>query len=260
MVVFFDIDGTVVDYETQIIPESAAEAIRLLKKNGHLPIVNTGRPIGHVDPRVQKLDFSGWICSCGMELILDGEMIYKDYPSPEECKQILDLAHRCRMAIQTEGHDSLLFDADMPYHPLGLREAERLAAQGLRVEPIQDAADLQFIKFVTYDTPGCDREGFIQGVAPYFDAIVRANTMMEFIKKGHSKAEGMERFLKELHVPKEEIFAIGDSENDLPMFAMAGTTICLGDGVEDVKKVADYVTDPVLEDGVFNALRHFRLI
>ena len=260
MVVFIDIDGTVVDYETQIIPESAVEAIRLLKKNGHLPIVNTGRPIGHVDPRVQKLDFSGWICSCGMELILDGEMIYKDYPSPEECKQILDLAHRCRMAIQTEGHDSLLFDADMPYHPLGLREAERLAAQGLRVEPIQDAADLQFIKFVTYDTPGCDRESFIQGVAPYFDAIVRANTMMEFIKKGHSKAEGMERFLKELHVPKEEIFAIGDSENDLPMFAMAGTTICLGDGVEDVKAVADYVTDPVLEDGVFNALRHFGLI
>ena len=260
MVVFFDIDGTVVDYETHIIPESAVEAIRLLKKNGHLPFVNTGRPIGHVDPRVQKLDFSGWICSCGMELILDGEMIYKDYPSPEECKQILDLAHRCRMAIQTEGHDSLLFDADMPYHPLGLREAERLAAQGLRVEPIQHAADLQFIKFVTYDTPGCDREGFIQGVAPYFDAIVRANTMMEFIKKGHSKAEGMERFLKELHVPKEEIFAIGDSENDLPMFAMAGTTICLGDGVEDVKKVADYVTDPVLEDGVFNALRHFGLI
>lgn len=260
MVVFFDIDGTVVDYETQIIPESAVEAIRLLKKNGHLPIVNTGRPIGHVDPRVQKLDFSGWICSCGMELILDGEMIYQDYPSQEECQQILDLSHRCRMAIQTEGHDSLLFDADMPYHPLGLREAERLAAQGLRVEPFQNTNDHNFIKFVTYDTPGCDREGFLQGVAPYFDAITRANTMIEFIKKGHSKAEGMERFLKELHVPKEEIFAIGDSENDLPMFAMAGTTICLGDGVEDVKKVADYVTDPVLEDGVFNALRHFNLI
>ena len=149
MVVFFDIDGTVVDYETQIIPESAAEAIRLLKKNGHLPIVNTGRPIGHVDPRVQKLDFSGWICSCGMELILDGEMIYKDYPTLEECRHILDLAHRCRMAIQTEGHDSLLFDAEMPYHALGLREAERLAAQGIRVQPIQESEDLQFIKFMS---------------------------------------------------------------------------------------------------------------
>ena len=70
----------------------------------------------------------------------------------------------------------------------------------------------------------------------------------------------MERFLQTLHVSREEIFAIGDSENDLTMFAMAGTTICMGDGVESVKQQADYVTDPVLEDGIFNALRHFALI
>ena len=260
MVVFFDIDGTVMDYETQIIPESAVEAIRLLKKNGHIPVVNTGRPIGHVDPRIRELDFSGWICSCGMELILDGEMIYKDYPSLEECRKILDISHDCRMAIQTEGHDSLLFDADMPYPWQGLREVERLSAQGIRVEPYQNCDDLQFIKFVSYDTPDCRREEFLEKISPYFDAIIRRNTLIEYIKKGHSKAEGMERFLKELHVPREEIFAIGDSENDLPMFAMAGTTICMGDGVESVKAQADYVTDPVLEDGIFNALRHFGLI
>lgn len=260
MVVFFDIDGTVMDYETQIIPESAVEAIRLLKKNGHIPVVNTGRPIGHVDPRIQKLDFSGWICSCGMELILDGQMIYKDYPTVEECRYILDLAHSCRMAIQTEGHDSLLFDADMPYPPQGLREAKRLGQQGLRIAPVQETENPDFIKFVTYDTPVCRRTEFLEGISPYFEAIIRENTLVEYIKNGHSKAEGMERFLKELYVPKEEIFAIGDSENDLTMFAMAGTTICLGDGVEAVKQKADYVTDPVLEDGVFNALCHFGLI
>ena len=33
MVVFFDIDGTIVDIETQIIPESTVEAIRLLRQN-----------------------------------------------------------------------------------------------------------------------------------------------------------------------------------------------------------------------------------
>ena len=54
MVVFFDIDGTVVDNDTQIIPESTVEAVRLLRKNGHLPVVNTGRPYGHVDPRSGK--------------------------------------------------------------------------------------------------------------------------------------------------------------------------------------------------------------
>ena len=260
MVVFFDIDGTVMDYETQIIPEYAVEAIRLLKKNGYIPVVNTGRPIGHVDPRIRELDFSGWICSCGMELILDGEMIYQDYPTLEECKKILEISHECRMAIQTEGHDSLLFDADMPYPAQGLREVERLSAQGIRVEPFQNCDDLAYIKFVTYDTPDCRREEFLDRISPYFDAIIRRNTLVEYIKKGHSKAEGMERFLQTLHVPREEIFAIGDSENDLTMFAMAGTTICMGDGVESVKQQADYVTDPVLEDGIFNALRHYGLI
>ena len=52
MVVFFDIDGTIVDNETQIIPDSTVEAIRLLKQNGHIPVVNTGRPYGQVDPRI----------------------------------------------------------------------------------------------------------------------------------------------------------------------------------------------------------------
>ena len=260
MVVFFDIDGTVIDYDTQIIPDSTVEAIRLLRKNGHLPVVNTGRPIGHLNPRVRELDFCGWICSCGMELLLDGELIYQDYPSQEECRYILDLARRCRMAIQTEGEDSLLFDAELPYHAMGHREAERLGKQGLRVKPLQEEKDPRFIKFVTYDTPGCQRQAFLDGVAAYFEPTFRANTMIEFVKKGHTKAEGMERFLKQLNIPKEETFAIGDSENDLPMFAVAGTTICMGDGVEAVKQQVDYVTDAVLEDGIFNALRHFNLI
>lgn len=260
MVVFFDIDGTVVDYETQIIPDSLVEALRLLRKNGHLPVVNTGRPIGHVDPRVQALDFGGWICSCGMELILDGRMIYQDYPSEEDCRHILELSHRCGMAIQTEGEDFLQFDADMPYLPCALREAERLGQQGLRVEPFQRARDSRFVKFVTYDTPGCDREGFLRETASCFDPTIRTNTMIEYVKKGHSKAEGMARFLREIGAGREETFAVGDSENDLPMFAMAGTTICMGNGVEAAKAAASYVTGAVLEDGIFNALRHFGLI
>ena len=260
MVVFFDIDGTVMDYETQVIPQSAVDAIRLLKANGHLPVVNTGRPIGHVDPRVREMDFSGWICACGMELVLDGDMIYKDYPSQEECRKILELSHDCRMAIQTEGVDSLLFDAELTYNHLALREAERLGKQGVRVEPFQSSKDCRFVKFVTYDTPGCRREEFLEGIAPYYTAIIRKGSLIEYIKNGHSKAEGMERFLKTLRVPKEEIFAIGDSENDLAMFEVAGTKICMGDGMDMLKAAADYITDSVLEDGIFNALRHFGLI
>ena len=59
MVVFFDIDGTVVDEETQLIPESTVRAVEKLRENGHIAVVNTGRPLSHIDPRVRQLDFSG---------------------------------------------------------------------------------------------------------------------------------------------------------------------------------------------------------
>ena len=72
----------------------------------------------------------------------------------------------------------------------------------IMVDTILDAEDLQFIKFVSYDTPGCLREEFLEGISESFDAIIRGNTLIEYVKKGHSKAEGMARFLKEQRLAK----------------------------------------------------------
>ena len=80
MVVFFDIDGTIVDEETQLIPESTIRAVEQLKNNGHIAVVNTGRPMSHIDPRVRALDFSGWVCGCGMEVYLNGQWLYRKHP------------------------------------------------------------------------------------------------------------------------------------------------------------------------------------
>lgn len=260
MVVFFDIDGTVVDNPTQIIPESAVEALRLLRKNGHLSVVNTGRPFGHIDPRIRALDFDGWICACGMEVILNGEFVHQDYPSAEECGFVIEQCTKHRMLIQAETSGDLFYDKTMTYTPAPLQEAGRLAKKGIRVIPYQDVEDRTFIKFVTHETEESDRVGFLAATEAIFEPMIHRGTMIEYTKRGNTKAKGMERLLKVLNIPKEETFAIGDSENDLPMFAMAGTTVCMGDGMENLKKVATYITDPVLEDGIFNALRHFGLI
>lgn len=260
MVVFFDIDGTVVDNETQIIPESTVEAIRLLRKNGHIPVVNTGRPYGQVDARIRQLGFDGWVCACGMEVLLNGEFVYQDYPSAQECAFVIDRCEKYKMLIQAETAGDLYYNANFEYTPAPLREAGRLAEKGIRVIPYQEVEDPSFIKFVTHETADSDRAGFLKEVTPIFDAMIHRGNMIEYCKRGNTKAKGMERLLQILNIPKEETFAIGDSENDLTMFAMAGTTICMGDGMEKLKAAATYVTDTVLEDGIFNALRHFGLI
>ena len=260
MVVFFDIDGTIVDNETQIIPESTVEAIRLLREKGHIPVVNTGRPYGQIDPRVRAMDFDGWIGACGMEVILNGEFIHKDYPTQELCDRIIRGCRENRMLIQAESEDTLFYDGDLTYTPAPLREAARLEKKGIRVIPYQQVENCRFIKFVTHENPDSNREGFLALMKPYYDPVYHRGTMIEYIKKGNTKADGMEKILKALNIPKEQTFAIGDSENDLPMFAAAGTTICMGDGMEKLKEQADYITDAVLEDGIYNALKHFSLI
>lgn len=260
MVVFFDIDGTVVDNDTQIIPESTVEAIHLLRKNGHLPVVNTGRPYGHIDPRVRSMDFAGWICACGMEVILNGEYLNRDYPTKEDCHWIEAEAKRCGMLIQAESETELFYDETKTYSGFSAREAERLAKKGIRVVPFSAVPDYTFIKFVTHDTEGSKRQEFVEAMKPKFECFIHEGTMIEYIKKGNSKARGMERLLLALNVPKDETFAIGDSGNDLPMFAMAGTTICMGNGMDVLKAQADYVTDSVVDGGIYKALKHYGLI
>ena len=260
MVVFFDLDGTVIDNDSQIIPASAVEAIRLLRKNGHLPVVNTGRPYGHVDPRIREMDFSGWICSCGAEVILDGVYLHRDYPSREVCRRIAEEAHRCGLLIQAESAEALFYDETMTYSGHSAREAERLAKKGVRVVPFSAVPDFTFIKFVTHDTEGSNREEFLKYAREEFDCFIHVGTMIEYTKRGNTKARGMERLLQALNVPKEETFAIGDSGNDIPMFDMAGTNICMGNGMDVLKARADYVTDTVLNDGIWKALKHYGLI
>ena len=260
MVVFFDIDGTIVDNETQIIPDSAVEAIRLLRENGHVPVVNTGRPYGHVDARIRRLGFDSWVCAAGMEVMLNGEFIYQDYPTAQQCDYVIEQCDKYNMLIQAESDSDLFYNADREYTPAPLQEAARLADKGIRVIPYQDVEDRRFIKFVTHETPESDRAGFLKAMDGLFDGMIHRGTMIEYTKHGNTKAKGMERLLQVLNVPKEETFAIGDSENDLTMFAVAGTTICMGDGMEKLKAEATYITGSVLEDGIFNALRHFGLI
>ena len=42
--IFFDIDGTLVSFQTHTVPESTREALRLLREKGIKVFIATGRP------------------------------------------------------------------------------------------------------------------------------------------------------------------------------------------------------------------------
>ena len=51
--------------------------------------------------------------------------------------------------------------------------------------------------------------------------------------------------------------AFGDGGNDIPIIKRAGTGIAMGNALDNVKDVADYVTDHIDNDGIAKALEHF---
>ena len=76
------------------------------------------------------------------------------------------------------------------------------------------------------------------------------------IDKGISLLETTKRYNYKI----EDTCAFGDSGNDITMLKCANLGISLGNGSNECKQAADYVTDATYEDGIYNAMKHFGFI
>lgn len=261
MVIFFDIDGTIIDAATQIIPDSAVRAVARLKENGHVPIINTGRPYLQIDRRVMGMAFRGFACGCGMEVLLDGEYLTRVQPSPEQRRRSVECSRRYRMRSFYETADGgILLDGENSTHPLMSREVERLRRAGYPIHQLAEEGEPDFVKFVTFCGDSGDIDGFRREMSRDYIITDRECGMYELVLRGYSKAAGMQRILSHLGTAPEDTLAIGDSANDIPMFRMAAHSACMGGGAEEAMQAAEFVTAPVLEDGIEKALEHFGLI
>ena len=60
-------------------------------------------------------------------------------------------------------------------------------------------------------------------------------------------------------ITKDEVMAIGDGNNDIPMLQAAGKSVAMGNAIPEVKAVCDYVTGDCLEDGFADAIYRYVL-
>lgn len=261
MVVFFDIDGTVIDEASQTIPPSAVRAVERLTQNGHIAVVNTGRPYGHIDPRIYAMAFNAYVCACGMEVRCNGKRIHYAYPDEGKRAYAKACIERNKMLPIYEDSDrTVTMDSRRNSHPYIQKEIVCMKKKGCRVLDAADTEDFSFQKFVTFDGENSLREPFMAEISKEFDIIVREGSLLEMVMPGASKASGMQILLDALGISREETLAIGDSNNDLPMFRFAQHTACMGGGTDALKSISEFVTAPVMEDGLEKALSHFGLI
>ncbi len=260
MVIFFDIDGTLVDEKTQILPQSTVDAIHKLVALGHVPVVNTGRPYTHIDPRVRALPFAGCVAAGGSEVRIGDKWLKKQTVLPETMDFLIRQVRKHHLQVVYEAEGGYYLDGEnSAHHPEIDTQCAIMRRNGNFIRDVKEGITDPVVKFCTFDVAGSDRAAMVADAAPWFDYIDRRG-MAEFVLRGSSKAEGMRLILQELNCPKAETMAFGDSGNDIPMLKAAAIGVAMGNAVEEAKNAADFITKTVLDDGIFHALKHFELI
>ena len=82
-------------------------------------------------------------------------------------------------------------------------------------------------------------------------------TYLEVMEPQASKANALRFLIERMKLGRTEIIAMGDNYNDKEMIRFAGTGVAMGNAPDEIKAVADYVTDTNNNDGVLKALQHF---
>lgn len=267
--IFFDIDGTLVDFSMHI-PESTIEGLRLARANGHRIAICTGRPYTNIYPFLLDLDFDGVVASAGAYIQYQNTNLYRSVLEPEQLTVLAGLLRRHGAAYFLQGYpgrfvteeDSLVMDAVLS-NGAGAKELrqgmtlcqapEQLEGMECGVYFRSDAVVEQMQEEADAATEGYFR---LTGCSFGTDIVYSG----EITKKGVNKATGMQRLLKAAGLTRKDTVAFGDGSNDFEMIQFADQGIVMGNGIPKLKECGDYVTTAIEQDGIWNGLKHLKLI
>ncbi len=259
--VFFDIDGTLWDYE-QKIPESLATALEKLRMAGNLAFICTGRARSTVyEQSLLDLGFDGILAGCGTYVEMKDEVLYEHTIEFEELKSLCAMLKEKGIGIFAEGSKKLFIDWDYfngQAYAEGFRSSMGETCVGLDTLTEEDKVNKLSVDFL-----GMEPEVVTELIdAEKYDVIIHdmsnqgeeSRHVAEIIPKGFSKATGMEWICKHLEIDWKNTYAFGDGSNDIAMLKAANCGICMGNGNEIAKEQADVITEAVMDNGVYKEL------
>ena len=253
--VFFDIDGTLRDYESGKIPESAKEAVNQARKKGILCFAATGRHILEIQQEnlLEDLVLDGYVTLNGQYCLdREGRVLYANPVPQDQVRTMLQL-------IEEEPFPCMFMEAEAMYINF-VNDLVRQVQAGIntRIPPVLSLSRglenpvYQMVpccreekaEKILSDLPGCRGVKWHDGLA------------VDVLPKNGAKERGISHVLSSYGIAREECAAIGDGYNDISMIRWAGTGIAMKNGKEETRRWADYITGSVMEDGIHQAIVH----
>ncbi|MBM7692437.1 Cof subfamily protein (haloacid dehalogenase superfamily) [Peribacillus deserti] len=253
-IVFFDIDGTILDHEKKI-PDSTREAIKTLQQNGVYVAIATGRAPFMFDYIREELDIETFVSFNGQYVVFENEVVYKNPLHTAELE-------RLHQSAEKAGH-SLVFMNEKTMKASVKHSSFIEESLGTLNFPHPEKDTEFYTNREIYQTLlFCEPkdEMFYHQNHSFFRYIRWHELAVDVLPKGASKAEGIKSLMDRIGFKLEDVYAFGDGLNDIEMLGTVGHGVAMGNAINEVKKHAAYVTSDVSEDGIFQGLKKLKLI
>lgn len=276
-IIFLDVDGTITNYDN-VIPESAKRAIKAARAAGNRVYMCTGRSKAENPPEIWEIGFDGMIGGNGSYVESDDEVVMHQLITLEQCKHIVDWLHSRGLEFYLESNNGLFAsenfrEASRPVlrEYAGRKGAPAEVVENLEAEDVMHGMvfdgelyrdDLNKVSFIlsSYQDHLDSIEEFPDLKAGTWGGAGETALFGDLGVKDIDKAHAVNVLLEHLGADKADTFAFGDAKVDIPMFEACGTSVAMGSGGDECKQAADYVTDAVDDDGLYNAFEHFGLM
>ena len=274
-VLLIDVDGTLVDYENNL-PASAVDAIRKARAAGHKVYICTGRSRAEVYQNIWDIGLDGMIGGNGSYVEDGGQVVMHQCIPAEESRRIVDWLHSRKLEFYLESNNGLF--ASENFETAGQSAMQeytrRKGRPGADELTVRDAFpdmifggelyrdDLNKVSYLlgSYQDFLDAREAFPEMQHNTWGGAGATALFGDMGVKGINKAHAIDVLLRHLGAKQEDTIAFGDAKIDIPMLEYCAYGVAMGSGGEEIRAMADYVTDDVDKDGLYKAFVHLGLI
>ena len=255
--IFFDIDGTLLSHQSQEVPTSTKLALKQLKEKGIYTFIATGRHISEMkDLPLHDLEFTGYITLNGQYCYNEEGVIYDLPIHLDDIQNILDRIHQ-------DAFPCIFVEEELMY--INYHNAAVEIVQKAISTPLPDINDLNrglthpIYQVIPYDIDE-SKENYILSCMPHCKKTRWHELAIDIIPKMGGKQNGIHQVLEHYGILAEETMAFGDGHNDIDMFEYVHLAIAMGNASDEVKSYADYITDDIDHNGIYNALKKYQIL
>ncbi|OAT24257.1 pyridoxal phosphatase [Proteus myxofaciens] len=268
-VIALDLDGTLLDDQKRILPESI-EALNQARKAGIQVLIVTGRHHVAIHPFYQALQLDTPAICCNGTYLYDynaKKVLESDPLTTQETQDVLNLIKQTDIHHLVYADDAMLYDELSPPVQRSLNWADTLPLHQrpnlVKVDDFYQAMhDAQSIWKIATTTPNHNElHALVEKIEQQVGLECEWSWVdqVDIAKKGNSKGRRLQRWVEANGMKMSDVVAFGDNFNDLSMLEHVGLGVAMGNASDEVKSRAKLVTKKNTQPGIAETIHKYIL-